>query len=392
MARTFLSNVYHLSRLPFELGRYDTKRVGREAEWSRLLALIDDTQSSLAPANIVLLGTYGSGKSFLLWQLYLHFLREKRRRVLMTRPLRLLDPEQSKDIVRNFVVRLFRRGFDIDSDLAPLLGVALKKAVRIPEPYSTYAKVLFGLLDPKLSAAAKRFLHGSKITRATATDLGIPELLQLKTNDEAFDLLVTLQLLARIAGYEAVVLAIDEVEYIDQTSKGQQGRVFDSLKWVWDSEVTVASDDAAPEVAPLLMILAATPSFWQSKMELVQSSSRPVGALVGLTPFFARIPRGNVVEMPEGLSQDEAHDLIVSRMSEARDEKVKNPIIPFTERFVEFVYELTQGLPRQIIEICETVVAEALRRKLREIDREDAQEILRDLLIAYEPNTPSIAK
>jgi Cdc6-like AAA superfamily ATPase len=390
MARDFLTNVYRLSRLPFELGRYDTKRVGRDAEWKRLLALIDESQSGSAPTNIVLLGTYGSGKSFLLWQLYLHFLHQKRRRVLMTRPVRLLDPEQSRDIARSIVVRIFRRGFDLDTDLGPLLEVAASKRTSIPQAYATYAKVLFALIDPKLSGVAKSFLYGKRITRSNANDLGIPDFLQLKTNEDALDLLITLQLLARIAGYDGVVLAVDEVEYIDQAPRSQQGRAFDSLKWLWDSQVAVASDEAAPEIARLLIVLAATPSFWQSKVELVRSSSRPVGALVGLTPFFDRIPPANVVEMPEGLSQDEARELIVSRMSEARDGKVASPIIPFTERFVEYVFELTQGLPRRVIEICEIVVAEALRRKLPKIDRKDAEEILRDLLIAYEPTAPTV--
>lgn len=384
--KQFLSDVYHLSRVPFELGRYDTKRVGRDEEWQRLLTLIHGGQGSQTPANIVLLGTYGSGKSFLLWQLYLHFEKEKRRRVLMTKPIRLLNPEQSRNIVLGMVVRLFRRGLDIESDLVPMLTVAKKAARHIPKQYAPYAVVLLALLDDKVSETARSLLYGNRVSRAQATELGVPDLQQIKSNEEAVDLLITLQLMARLAEYEAVVLAIDEVEYIDQAPTSQQGRVFDSLKWLWDSEVAVASAETSPEIARLTMVMAATPSFWQSKVELVRSSARPVGGLVGLNPFFSRIPQGNVVEMPEGLGREDARRLIESRMSEAREPgKLPSPIVPFTDDYVEYVFQLTQGLPRQVIEICETVVAEAVRKKLPKIDKDAAQTILRELLIAYEP-------
>jgi hypothetical protein len=76
-------------------------------------------------------------------------------------------------------------------------------------------------------------------------------------------------------------------------------------------------------------------------------------------------------------------------MSDARKEKAGEQLIPFTDDYVGYVYQLTQGLPRTIIEICATVVSEAARRRLKKIDRSAAREILKDLLISYEPATSS---
>src|SRR3954452_18036459 len=69
MAENFLAEVYHLSRLPLVLGAYNVPRVVREYAWSRLLVVSDATGRQKCPKNLVLLGTYGSGKSFLLRQL-----------------------------------------------------------------------------------------------------------------------------------------------------------------------------------------------------------------------------------------------------------------------------------------------------------------------------------
>jgi hypothetical protein len=77
--------------------------------------------------------------------------------------------------------------------------------------------------------------------------------------------------------------------------------------------------------------------------------------------------------------------MIVNRMSEVREGQTKDDIIPFTNEYVDYVYQLSQGLPRAIIEICGVVIAEAAQRKLKRIDRDGARGILRDLLISYEP-------
>jgi type II secretory pathway predicted ATPase ExeA len=86
--------------------------------------------------------------------------------------------------------------------------------------------------------------------------------------------------------------------------------------------------------------------------------------------------------MPAGLDPDEARKLIVSRMSDVRSGE---KLIPFTEDFVDYVFELTQGLPRKILEICATVLNEAANRGLKKIRKADARKILKDLLISYEP-------
>lgn len=385
MTNNFLTDVYHLTRIPFELGRYDVERVGRQEEWKRLLQLIAGSAGQQTPRYIVLLGSYGSGKSFLLWQLYLHFGRSTRK-ILATKPIRTIEPEQGKDFIRSLVLRAFRRGWDLGDDLGPVVRAAKKKRVSLNPTLEPYAKIIFALDDDKKESLARRVLTGGKLLRGESELLGTPEVAQIRTSDEAMDLLAVLQVVCKWAGLDALVLSLDEVEYVDQLSQRQQGQVFDSLKAMWDHEVAFASSATAPDLVPLVFVLSATPSFWQSKIQLMRGSAKPSSALVGLKPFLDRVPEGSVVELPPGLEKDEARDLIISRMSEARDtDTPKTPIIPFTEDYIDYVFDLAKGVPRKIIEICETVVGQALRRKVQKITRAKAEEILRDLLIAYEP-------
>jgi hypothetical protein len=387
MANTFLEQKYHLSKIPFELGRYDVERIGRDEEWTKLNRLLEETREQQAPRYIVLLGTYGSGKSFLLWHLHREFTRSRKsRKTIATLPVRLLDPEQSRDYIRNLVVRIFKRGFDLEADIVPLVRLALKNGLIPTGDLSAYLELLTALADPEKAQLAKRVLQGGRILRGQAIALNTPDLQQIKTNEEASDLLLAFQTLLRCANVELLVIGVDEIEFIDQQAPYNQGKIFDSLKELWDRQVSVMSSSPRTMPAPLAMVFAATPSFWQERSRSVREVTRNVKGLAGLRPFLERIPEANTVEIAEGLSESESQRLIASRMKEARTNRTSgDAIIPFTEDYVEYVFHLSQGRPRKIIEICDVVVTEAVRRKLAKIDRIEAKKILQDLLLTYEP-------
>ena len=380
MAKDNLKALYHLSRMPFELGRYDSARVNRDTEWKRLHEVVESARGSHSPVIGVLLGTYGSGKTFLLWQLADDYSPSNKTGVVASHPIRLVDPEQKREFIRNLVLRLFRRGFDLDA-LVPLFKVAAKARKALPSAVARFAPLLLALADAKAAPVARRVLHGGRALKSEAAAGGFPDAVQVRTNDDAIELLQSLQVLVRWAGIDIVTLMIDEVEFIDGLPRTQRTPVFDSIKHLWDQEVTLFSSGV--DAAQMVVILAATPAFWQTRSQQLRAEAHRPESIVGLRPFFDRIPQENIIAMPAALERDEALELIVSRMSEVRPGKEE--LIPFTSDYVTYVYELTQGLPRTIIEICATVLGEAARRKVKKIDRPVARNILKDLLISYEP-------
>lgn len=380
---TKVVNVYHLNGLPFELGRYDVPRIGREAEWARLKQLVAATGESRSPVTGVLLGTYGAGKSFLLWKLGKAYEPSGTTGVLPFGPIRLLDPEQKKDFTKSLILRLFARGTDVETQLAPVLAAGSRAAIDCPAGIRPFVNLLLALARPDSSQVARRVLMGGRALRREAERAGIGEATQVRTSDDAIALLQALQLLSKAAGIKSVVLLIDEVEYIDALPTAQRTAVLDSLKHLWDQEVDFFSRGAS--AAQLLMLLSATPNFWQQmKLKVAAEAGRGQSG-VGVTPFFARIRASDIIEMPADLTEAEARQLIASRMKEARPGQKPQDVIPFTNDYVDYVYQLSQGLPRQIIEICGVVMNEAAERNLRSIDATQAKKILRDLLISYEP-------
>src|SRR6266852_5375751 len=109
--------IYSLKGLPFELARLDVERVGRALEWERLLQIIALSRNSRSPIMGVLLGTYGAGKTFMLWQLANALKPATKSKILSSGPIRLIDPEQKRDFTRSLVLRFFSKGIDIENQL-----------------------------------------------------------------------------------------------------------------------------------------------------------------------------------------------------------------------------------------------------------------------------------
>lgn len=376
-------DVYRLAGLPFELGRLNVPRIGRDVEWEHLNRLVTSTSESMSPTIGVLLGTYGAGKTFLLWNLARSYEPSKTSHVLSFGPIRLIDPEQKRDFTRGLVTRLFARGIDIEGQLVPLLAGISAKKLTMPAGIRPYADLLRALARPESAQIARRVLTGGRALRKEAEEAKILETPQIRTNDDAIFLLQALQILARAAGVKSLVLLVDEVEYIDALSPALKASVIDSLKHLWDQEVDFFSREVA--ASPLLMLLSATPSFWQQMKMQISDARKGHTGVVGIVPFFARISPVDVIEMTQELSEDEARNLIISRMNMVRPGQKKEDLIPFTTDYVDYVYHLSQGLPRRIIEICQVVLQEAAQHNLKKIDATQAKKILRELLISYEP-------
>lgn len=374
---------YNLTGQPFDLGRHDTPRVGRDDEWERLLSLVTAARTAKSPSFGVLLGTYGTGKTFLLWKLAQHLRPAHTSRVLASWPIRLLDPEQKKDFTKGLVLRFFTRGIDLETELALLVKNVAASKIDCPSYIRPFVHLICGLSDKRVAAASRRVLTGGRISRKEAESGGFADAIQIKTNDDAMRAVQALQLVLKAAGTEALAFLIDETEYIDRLPQGGRASVLDSLKHVWDQEVDFFSKHA--QAAPLTMILSATPDFWQRMTTQVTSEGRRGEHGVGTVPFFLRIKRSDVIEMATELEPDNAKALVISRMTEQREGKRKEELIPFTADYVDYVYELSQGLPRRIIEICAVVLTEAAAQKLAKIDRAAAKRILREMLISYEP-------
>jgi hypothetical protein len=108
---------------------------------------------------------------------------------------------------------------------------------------------------------ARRVVTGGKALRKEAEAAGIVEASYIRSGDDAIALLLAFQMVMKAAGVEAIAILLDEVEYADALAKQQRTAVLDSIKHIWDQVAAFFSSGL--EGAQLLMVLSATPNFWQ---------------------------------------------------------------------------------------------------------------------------------
>ncbi len=375
---------YKLTGPPFDLARLDTERIGRNREWSDLKRIVDGARQSRSPVMGVLLGDYGAGKTFLLWHLAVQYRPALQSRVLACRPIRLLAPEQKRAYVRDLVIRFFRRG-DVTEELREIVPRFLAKRSRSdpPEDLEPWVKLLRAFGEGDHQMLAKTVLFGGRILKREAENAGLVGTTQIKENHDAISLLHALQWLVKQVGVDVVALLIDEMEFLENQAPKNQLAILDSIKDLWDQDAALFGKGT--DAAQLAIVMSSTPTAWAGLNKQVSRAGNRGEAGVGVTPFLRRISGSNVVEIDHDLGKEEARKLIVSRMSTVRSGKPRQPIIPFTDDYVEYIYALSKGLPRTIIEICGVVIDEAARREFTKITRKRAEEILQDLMLAYEP-------
>jgi len=96
-----------------------------------------------------------------------------------------------------------------------------------------------------------------------------------------------------------------------------------------------------------------------------------------VVPFLDRVDEVTVLQ---NLDKNSTRQLIEKRLRFNRVEgKFEDqPLIPFTEDFVDFIYDSTMGNPRGVLERCEPVLDEGTRVKEPLLTLEFASKILEE--------------
>ena len=126
-----------------------------------------------------------------------------------------------------------------------------------------------------------------------------------------------------------------------------------------------------------LILAAATPATRFStagmeKLDKMEKVERHQGGPI--QPLLTRIDRKISLSR---LSQAETKALVEEYLKTSRTtgERPSSPLIPYAEEFVDYVYALTKGHPRSIVERCDYVITEGLKDHAKLITKQYAKEV-----------------
>jgi hypothetical protein len=222
------------------------------------------------------------------------------------------------------------------------------------------------------SKLALFFLKGE--VKPTVTQLKQLDVIRKIDNiDIAKEYLVAILCFVKNLGYKTLLLAIDEFEYLfSLVPKSQHSIYIALLRGLYDFPLGI--DIEKENIANLLFFIGISEDGWGSLKELEKRET----AIGGPTnPLLDRVDAKTTLG---AFDKIQTRELIILRLKYNRvtGKFEKKSLIPFTEDFVDYIYELTRGEPRAITVRCGQVLEAGLVERVDLLNKNFAQTILEE--------------
>lgn len=363
--------------------------IDREEELESWKKIIGQATSLKKNYIIFIVGSYGRGKTLSLLRIIDE--AEKYKEILPIF-LNFKGEEKSKPGI-DFIFRIFK-GIDFDKLSNKKSTKELIEAIdTIPKDFAEtktiLKKIYFGKINTssilfsddltiqtsqkrsEISKLALFFFRGEiKPSASQLKELGI--LRKIESVDVAKEYLAAILILIRKLGYNTLLLAIDEFEYLfGLVPKSQHSIYIGLLRGLYDFPMGVTE---VGNLANLVFFISISESGWNSLKEL-ENRERFIGG-----PTVPLLDRADATTILGVFDKSQTHDLIKMRLkyNRIKGKFEDEPLIPFTEDFVDFIYEKTEGEPRAIIVRCGHVLDAGRAERIPLLNKEFAQRLLEE--------------
>lgn len=216
------------------------------------------------------------------------------------------------------------------------------------------------------------FLRGEiKPTISQLRELGIMR--KIESIDIAKEYLAAILCFMKNLGYKSFLLSIDEFEYLfSLVSKSQYTIYLALLRGLYDFPTGL--DITSDKLANMVLFIGISEDGWNKfqeieKKEISESGpTQPLMRRVDLKTTLLNFDRENTEELIKKV-------LHYNRVTEKFE---RDPLIPFTKDFVDYIYEVTGGLPSAVKVRCAQVLDAGLADRVPLLTREYAQKVLEE--------------
>jgi len=330
-----------------------------------------------------IIGSYGRGKTLSL--LKVRDETEKNfKEVIFPVYLSFKGEERSKPGL-DFIFRIFK-SIDFDKLVRNREPKIIKAIDGIPENFYESKNLLRNIYRYKIQTTllkstvlkdekakiALYFLRGEiKPTASQLRDLGIMR--KIENIDIAKEHLAAVLCFMKNLGYKSLLLAIDEFEYLfSLVSKSQHSIYLALLRGLYDFPTGL--DISSDKLANMVFFIGISEDGWNKLQEIEKKEiseggpTQPLMRRVDLKTTLLNFDRKNTEELIKK----------VLRYNRVTKKFEKDPLIPFTKDFVDYIFELTGGLPPAIKERCAQVLDAGLANRVPLLTREYAQKVLEE--------------
>ena len=373
-ANKFIEEKYGLTKNPFldRIGReiWLSTWVDKDEQLTKWRAIISNLESPQKNYIVLIIGDYGRGKT----QSLMKVVDETRNyNTILPVFLNFKGEQKSTAPGLEFMFRIFK---SIDfRRMARIYGDKLPAAIEtIPDDLDEVKSVLKNcwFAETMLQNMALYFLRGEfKPTRTDLRRLGI--IRKIDDIDIAKEYLAGILNLLKALGFQTLLLAVDEVEYLfSLVPRPQQSIYLALLRGLFDFPIGMTKEIG--DIAKIAIFLAISEDGYRRLREIENEEMASGG------PTRPLLDRVDIETRLTALTKEYAKELIVKRLhfNRIKGRYTDQPLIPFDDTFIDFIWELTKGMPRDILVKCTHVLDAGIEKGVRHLNRETAEALLRE--------------
>jgi len=332
---------------------------------------------------IFIIGSYGRGKTLSLLKIKDEAEKNFKESIFPVY-LSFKGEEKSKPGL-DFIFRIFK-SIDFDKLVRNEKYNEIIEAInKIPENFDepkNLLKAIYGyrkqlsLQKPatkdEKAKMALYFLRGEiKPTISQLRELGIMR--KIESIDIAKEYLAAILCFMKNLGYKSLLLSIDEFEYLfSLVSKSQYSIYLALLRGLYDFPIGL--DITSDKLANMVLFIGISEDGWNKLQEIEKKEiseggpTQPLMRRVDLKTTLLNFDRENTEELIKKV-------LHYNRVTKKFE---RDPLIPFTKDFVDYIYEVTGGLPSAVKVRCAQVLDAGLADRVPLLTREYAQKVLEE--------------
>lgn len=363
--------------------------VNREEELGKWNNIIKQSSSLEKNYIVFIIGSYGRGKTLSLLKVVDEAEESK---LVYSASFNFKGEEKSKPGL-DFIFRIFK-GVDFTKIRSEQENKKLTDAIDLipeilQEPRRILRKICFtearkyqqrqltgkhakSIVGHEQENLALYFLTGEiRPTTSQLNELGVVR--KIDSIDVAKEYLSAVLCFLRNLGYTTLLLAIDEFEYLfSLVPKSQHSIYIALLRGLYDFPTGFGLK--LGDVVNMVFFIAISEDGWEYLKEMEKREASTGGPTV---PLLERVDAAITLGV---FDEDQTKQLIIKRLRYNRIEgKFEDqPLIPFTEDFVRFIYVQTNGEPRAIIVRCGQVLEAGLAARVKLLDSDFARHVLEE--------------
>lgn len=355
--KPFIEKVYNLKQNPFANWVDPTvEMAGRKKEKHQWEDFVKRRKGATTNAMCFIHGDYGFGKT-----LTLHKIVEEYKKDAEILPifLKMLSEDRTPKFGVDFIHRVFQKIPEKVFKRFHLDHINLL-AKDFPEPAKIFSHIALG------GEGSIDFLYGQRTISAKEMQrFGVKN--KINSTDIAKKYLLCFLYLLGTIDIESLILAIDETEYVfSQMSGAGISQVFNTLRDFFDlhnSPVMPFVSNFPAKPANMILFFGISNAGWKQISDLSrrnQAKPNPVQALMRRIENIELLP----------LNKSETKELIAKRLRRDRvtGKDTDEPLIPYDESFVSFIYEKSLGNPSEIVKFCDFALEDGLTQKVKILD------------------------